>query len=156
MLYTLKDLFRHSSIYDKKLLEKIQVANGQVAEVMKEFLHIIGAKEVWLARLQHRVSEAAVWPVVNENEVVGFYNRIEEKFNTYLSGLGQSDMTTIVEYKNRAGQKFADKVGDILLHIILYSQYHRGKINLLLRQYGYEPVPADYIAYVRGAPAVTG
>jgi hypothetical protein len=36
---------------------------------------------------------------------------------------------------------------------MLHGQYHRGKINLLLRQSGAEPAPADYISYVRGVPA---
>jgi uncharacterized damage-inducible protein DinB len=35
----------------------------------------------------------------------------------------------------------------------LHGQYHRGKINVLLRQSGAEPVLVDYIGYVRGAAA---
>ena len=37
----------------------------------------------------------------------------------------------------------------------VHGQYHRGKVNLLLRQEGMSPVPGDFIAYVRGAPAAT-
>jgi hypothetical protein len=37
--------------------------------------------------------------------------------------------------------------------VVLHGQYHRGKVNLLLRQEGEQPAPTDYIAFVRGVPA---
>jgi uncharacterized damage-inducible protein DinB len=38
---------------------------------------------------------------------------------------------------------------------MLHGQYHRGKINLLLRQAGLAPAPVDFISFVRGVPAAT-
>ena len=35
------------------------------------------------------------------------------------------------------------------------GQYHRGKINLLLRQQQATPIPVDCIAFLRGSPAAT-
>lgn len=35
----------------------------------------------------------------------------------------------------------------------MHGQYHRGKVNLLLRQADRTPAPTDYIAFVRGVPA---
>ena len=53
-----------------------------------------------------------------------------------------------------------EKVHDLwehvfLLHVPLHGQYHRGKINLLLRQAGRQPAPTDYITFVRGVSAAT-
>ena len=62
-------------------------------------------------------------------------------------------MEAPVAYTTSAGKSFANTVKDILLHVAMHAQYHRGKINLLLRQAGLEPAPADYIAFIRGAPA---
>ena len=42
-----------------------------------------------------------------------------------------------------------------MMHVALHGQYHRGKVNLLLRQEGLPPVPPDFIAWVRGVPAAT-
>lgn len=50
---------------------------------------------------------------------------------------------------------FTNATGDILLHVVLHAQYHRGKVNLLLRQTGGEAAPADFIAFMRGVPAAT-
>ena len=54
---------------------------------------------------------------------------------------------------NSAGQSFETPVSDMLLQVALHGQYHRGKINLLLRQAHLPPTPTDYIAFARGVPA---
>ena len=65
--------------------------------------------------------------------------------------LTETDLAARLAYVNSAGKPFDDEVGDILLHVMLHGQYHRGKINLLLRQGGAEPGPVDYIAFTRGS-----
>jgi len=40
-------------------------------------------------------------------------------------------------------------VRDILLHVAMHGQYHRGQINQLLRGAGLEPISVDYIVFVR-------
>lgn len=42
-----------------------------------------------------------------------------------------------------------------LLHVALHAQYHRGKVNVLLRHAELAPAATDYIAFIRGAPAAT-
>jgi uncharacterized damage-inducible protein DinB len=53
---------------------------------------------------------------------------------------------------NSAGQAFTSTVEDILLHVCLHGQYHRGQVALLLREAGAAPATTDYIAFARGAP----
>jgi uncharacterized damage-inducible protein DinB len=64
-------------------------------------------------------------------------------------------VTRGIGYTNSAGRSFVTPVGDILLHVALHGQYHRGKVNLLLRQAELEPAPVDFIGFVRGVPAAT-
>jgi uncharacterized damage-inducible protein DinB len=43
---------------------------------------------------------------------------------------------------------------EIVLHVAMHSQYHRGQINSRLRQVGGEPAVVDYIIWVwMGRPA---
>jgi uncharacterized damage-inducible protein DinB len=62
-------------------------------------------------------------------------------------------MESPVTYTTSAGKAFTNAVKDVLLHVAMHAQYHRGKINFLLRQAGLQPAPTDYIAFIRGAPA---
>lgn len=74
-------------------------------------------------------------------------------YAAYLGGLSENGLQRTFSYRNSAGQEFSNTVLDVLLHAALHGQYHRGKVNLLLRQAGSSPVPTDYIAFIRGAPA---
>jgi uncharacterized damage-inducible protein DinB len=81
--------------------------------------------------------------------------RIQDGYGAYLAALRDEDVERPVSYTNTKGQPFETPIGDILLHVALHSQYHRGKVNLLLRQSNAAPSPVDFISFVRGVPAAT-
>ena len=124
-------------------------------DVHREFAHIIGSEETWLARLEQRTPRAPVWPDASLSELTDLIDAVHGGYRTFLSGLTEADLGRAVKYKNSAGDEYMNEVGDILLHVALHGQYHRGKINLLLRLSGRTPAPTDYIAFVRGAAAAT-
>jgi uncharacterized damage-inducible protein DinB len=41
--------------------------------------------------------------------------------------------------KNSSGKEFQNTLGDILTHVAIYNQHHRGQINFCLRGAGLEP-----------------
>ncbi|GGD50756.1 hypothetical protein GCM10010911_05370 [Paenibacillus nasutitermitis] len=59
------------------------------------------------------------------------------------------NLEDVVAYKNQTGASYATSVRDILTHLALHGQYHRGQINTILRSAGGEPVNVDYITYIR-------
>jgi uncharacterized damage-inducible protein DinB len=54
-----------------------------------------------------------------------------------------------VPYKNTAGSDYRNTVGDMLLHLALHGQHHRGQIAHAMRRHGDTPPIVDYIAWVR-------
>src|SRR5690606_41669608 len=95
----------------------------------------------------------AVWPTLSHEEAHQLSLDLESGYAAYLDRLDIPALDLQVAYVNSAGRQFTNAAGDILLHVALHGQYHRGKVNLLLREAGSDPVPVDYIAFVRGAPA---
>ncbi len=154
-LEKIRRLWEHAFWADSELLGAVRTAADAVPEAFREFSHVVGAEEIWLARLEGRVSRAAVWPAVSLSEAEKLLEETRAAYQGYLAGLRESDLERMVVYTNSAGLQFKNTVGDILLHAALHGQYHRGKVNLLLRQAGCPPAPTDYIAFVRGAPAAT-
>jgi uncharacterized damage-inducible protein DinB len=149
---------------DSRLLEALPVGNAHAANpvdpavlaiALREYGHVLGAEEIWLARLEGRTPRTAVWPDLSRAEVAELRSRTEAHYRSYLGTLAEGDLDAAVTYVNSAGQAFTNRVGEILFHVALHGQYHRGKVNLLLRQAGLAPAPTDYIAFVRGAPAAT-
>lgn len=59
----------------------------------------------------------------------------------------------VVSHRNPGGDAFDTPVGEILTDVALHAQYHRGKVNLLLRQAGLTPIALNYIGFIRGEPA---
>jgi uncharacterized damage-inducible protein DinB len=151
----IRSLWDHAVWADHELYRAVAGGGDAVAEAVREYSHIIGAAETWLARLEQRAPRCAVWPTVSLDEVSALRERTEAAYRAYLARLADEDLSARVTYTNSAGLTFTDTVANILLHVALHGQYHRGKVNLLLRQAGCAPAPTDYIAFVRGAPAAT-
>lgn len=155
MLDKIRQLWEHAAWADRKILDAVRRGEEPAEDVLRELAHVIGTEEVWLSRLEERSPRTAVWPEVTRSELAGLLERTHRDFEAYLDEVSASDLTKPVTYTNSAGIEFSTPVEDILLHVALHGQYHRGKVNLLLRRAGRTPAPADYIAYVRGAPAAT-
>jgi uncharacterized damage-inducible protein DinB len=150
-------LWAHAVWADVLVLDALQAGDHEHPEAhaiaWREYAHLLGAEAVWLARLEGHTPTVNVWPTLTRAETVALRERNVSGYDAYL---GQADDATLnrpVEYTNSAGQSFRNTPYDVLLQVALHGQYHRGKINLLLRQGGAEPAPADYISYVRGVPA---
>lgn len=151
-LATVRRLWRHAEWADVLLLRALQQAPGAEA-AWREYAHILGAESVWLARLGGRPSEVPVWPELAPSDVASLQTEIVRGYGEYLDRLTTEGLGRVVPYVNSAGHGFASTAGDILIHVALHGQYHRGKVNQLLREGGQAPAPVDYIAFVRGAAA---
>jgi uncharacterized damage-inducible protein DinB len=125
------------------------------SQAVREAAHIVGSEENWLARIEARQPKVAIWPRVEVGGLGAMTKEVHAGCRRYLDRLQEPELNTHVTYTNSAGAEFTNTVGEMLWHVALHGQYHRGKINLLLRQASLEPAPVDYIAWVRGAPAAT-
>jgi uncharacterized damage-inducible protein DinB len=155
MLANLRRLLLHAEWADLRITEALKTADAPPTEAVREMSHVLGAAEVWLARLEYRPSRTPVWPVLTTAGIDQLAPEVHGGYTRYIAPLQEGDLGQLVQYTNSAGGAFATPVADILLHVALHGQYHRGKINLLLRQAGLPPAPTDYVAFVRGVPAAT-
>lgn len=148
-------MHQHAAWADAALLEVV-VSNADVIPgVLREYAHILGAAETWLSRMEGRDPRLAVWPTLDPGQIGSTAAQIAAGYTALFAGLDDDDLERAVTYVNSAGARFTNSIADILLHVALHAQYHRGKINLLLREGGALPVPTDFISYIRGAPAAT-
>ena len=154
-LEQLRRMWDHCAWADAALLVALELADDLPAEPLREYAHVVGAEEVWLARVEGRSAAAPIWPDLPLPEVRALAERVRAGYAAFLATLDDALLTSAIAYTNSAGRSFETPLGDILLHTMLHGQYHRGKINLLLRQADLAPAPVDYIGFVRGVPAAT-
>ena len=148
-------LWRHAEWADAELLAALVRLPDPPADAMREYAHVLAAEELWLARIEHRLPRVGVWPALTAPDAVALAAQLRNGYARLLATLDDGSLAAGVSYTNSAGRAFVTPLGDILLHVALHGQYHRGKINLLLRQADLAPAPADFISFARGVPAAT-
>ena len=111
--------------------------------------HIIGAKRVWLARVTATTMPFGVNPGFDAVELRAQFEIADEGWRAFLDALTDADMARVVTYTNLKGDPFTTALGDILAHVPLHGQHHRGQINADLRAAGTAPPAIDYIHAAR-------
>ena len=149
----IRRIWAHTAWADAILLEALTRGSTVSAEAWREYAHILAAEAVWLARLEQRPASVPVWPTLTFDEVAALRGSVVASYDAYLARLDAASLLGSCTYRTSAGQEFTSVVHDVLVHVALHGQYHRGKINLLLRQGHCEPGPVDYIGFLRGVPA---
>jgi uncharacterized damage-inducible protein DinB len=148
-------LWEHCAWADELLLGALGAASPPPALAWREYVHVLGAESVWLDRLLRRRQRHPVWPELSPTEASSLAMSLRTEYAGYVARLTPDTLDARVPYVNSAGQSFETPAGDMLLQVFLHGQYHRGKVNLMLRQGGLPPVPTDYISWARGVPAAT-
>jgi uncharacterized damage-inducible protein DinB len=152
-LAAFRRMWEHAAWADELLLSALEAMHPPPALAWREYSHVLGAESVWLDRLLHRPARYPVWPELSIAEASSLAASLRAEYSTYIAGLSADALDTRVPYVNSAGQSFETPASDMLLQVMLHGQYHRGKINLLLRQAHLPPTPTDYISFARGVPA---
>jgi len=151
----IQSLFGHMAWADDRALDSLEAARHVPPRALELFGHVLGAEAEWLARLEQRPSDVAIWPSFGLAECRAAAARNREGYAAFLARLSPGDLDRQVRYRNSRGAEFESRIEDILLHVAMHGSYHRGQVALIVRAAGEEPSPTDYIAFVRGAPAAT-
>ena len=149
MIEQLRRMGAHGTWADARLLAAAEAAAGDITDVLRELAHVRGAQETWLARIEGRPATLPVWPSLTLSELARVGPPLDAQLDRTLSALTPSGLEAQVSYVTGAGQTFRTPLADILLHLLLHGQYHRGKANAALRAIDAAAVGGDYIAWQR-------
>lgn len=134
-------------------LEEGELAAPLAAEALAELAHMVRAEEVWLERVEGAVAPAVgtagetapFWPAWGLAECRERHARVSAE----LLGMARSSQRIEVSYTNSKGETFSNMLEDLLLHVSVHGQFHRGRASALLRAAGMAAPVGDYIAFVR-------
>ena len=143
-------MYEHLNWANQCILETLQSIEDENQEVNRLFSHILFAEKVWITRLRGLDSSGLpIWLEVDMEVCAELVMQNEESLTTFLTNLANSDLDKLIIYTNSKGTEFKNSIRDILTHIALHGQYHRGQINSRLRADGIEPVNIDFITFLR-------
>jgi uncharacterized damage-inducible protein DinB len=148
-------VFQHLAWADARVLQSLRAAHSVLKKDQDLYAHILGAEHVWLSRIGGTAPKLAVWPTLTPDESEQLAAENAAAYQKLASDLTQEKMKRAITYRNSAGDEYTSTLEDILTHVSLHGAYHRGQIASSVRAAGDTPIPTDYIAFVRGAPAAT-
>jgi len=150
-LKTIQKMYDHSNWANQRIFETLQSSiEDENQEVWRLFSHILNAEKIWITRLRGMdSSRLPIWSEASIEICAELIKQNEESFTAFFTNLANTDLDRIISYANSKGKGFKGSVRDILTHVALHGQYHRGQINSRLRAAGIEPVNIDFITFVR-------
>ncbi len=130
-------------------LEAVTPAAALLPKSVAWLSHIAAASQVWLARVAGGPMPYSVNPLFEMAELRAQLDTAHEGWQRFLDTQTDADITRIIHYTNLKGAPFSSPLGDILAHLPVHGQHHRGQINADLRAAGITPPVIDYIHAAR-------
>ncbi|MFD0670803.1 DinB family protein [Cohnella sp. GCM10027633] len=141
----------HQTWANKQLLAAMRDGQQDNKEALRLFRHVAIAEQVWMTRLSGESSAGFVlWS--DDADLAAIEELLADnarRYEAYVDGLTEERLDDIVTYANQSGVQFRTSIRDILTHVSLHGQYHRGQINRAIRQSDGTPAGLDYIIYSR-------
>jgi uncharacterized damage-inducible protein DinB len=142
-------MYDHVNWANQRILETLQSIEDGNQEVNRLFSHILFGERIWITRLQGLdSSQLPVWSDVDIEVCAELVMLNDVSFKEYLTDLVEADLDKLISYTNSKGTEFKHSARDILTHVALHGQYHRGQINSKLRAKSFEPVNIDFIKFL--------
>lgn len=129
-----------SHVYQETLISVFP----SISHVVK---HLFDVDQTWYSRLNGDYQRADHDLDSIPNALTAFdilHNEIAGYVRTH-------DAQSVVHYRNSKGEEFANRLEEIVHHLVNHGTYHRGNIAAMLRQLGQTGVSTDYIIYLREA-----
>ncbi len=149
MLAHLRRLFAYDDWANREALASLTAATAPTPRSRGLLGHVIGAEWLWMARLRDDSRSAVVWPELDLQACESQISALSGEWRAYLERLRPDDLDRPIAYTNSQGERWTNRVEDILLHVVLHSAYHRGQIAADVRASGATPAYTDFIHAVR-------
>lgn len=120
--------------------------------VKATLLHVWDAQQIWLHRLQGTTMTDVPSKMFKgtADELSEGILKTSQELIDFVESCGDNFLLSPLDYKNRAGQEFRNRIGDIIQHVVNHGTYHRGQVITMFRQLGFTKLfSTDYIAFCR-------
>lgn len=141
-----KDLLLYNDTFNRKYIDFCREHQEKISEKALLLLsHLINAQNIWNTRILGG-NILGVWDVFPFEKL----KKLNEKnLKTSLEILENEDLEKGIPYTNSKGEKFENKLKDIIFHYNNHCTYHRAQIATEIKNAGLEPPISDYIFYKR-------
>lgn len=117
--------------------------------IRETLAHIFSAEWIWLRRWKGESPTVAPPWDGGIASLVAEYGYLRSERAELLRSLTDEDLGRAISYRTIKGDPFTQPLGELFLHVVNHSTYHRGQLTTMIRQAGGTPPGTDYIVFVR-------
>ena len=163
-LAALRELFDHNYWARDRQLEAcsalseeefLRPVGGSFASLRDTLAHLLYVEWVWLERWQGRSPRSMPngEDLRDPAAVAARWREVEQGMRAYVAGLTEEDLDRPLTYTNLSGEAWTYPPVQMLLHLLMHQNYHRGQVTMLLRQLGVHAAAVDFLNAVDAASA---
>jgi uncharacterized damage-inducible protein DinB len=158
MLETIRLLYDYTRWADVRMLSAVSTLTPEqftkdlgssLKSVRDTVAHIASAQWIWLSRWKGE-SPKGMWTAADYPTLAAVRDRwdpVAADLAAFVAAQTGESVAKTLHYKNLKGEPHAYPLGQLMLHAVNHSTYHRGQVTTLLRQLGAQPVSTDLVLY---------
>lgn len=158
MLETVRLLHDYTRWADLRMFEALSKLSPEqftkdlgssLKSVRDTVVHIVSAQWIWLSRWNGIVPKG-MWNPADYPDLLSIRAAREElgrELGDFVAAQTEESLAKPLTYKNLKGDTLSYPLGQLMLHYVNHSTYHRGQVTTLLRQLGAQPVSTDLVLY---------
>jgi len=112
-------------------------------------VHLVSAQWIWLSRWTGEspkaMFSAADYPT--QGSIREKWEPLAGQLAGFVAEQTEESLAKPVQYKNLKGEPMSFLLGQLMLHAVNHSTYHRGQVTTLIRQLGAQPMSSDLVVY---------
>ncbi|MGE3274027.1 MAG: DinB family protein [Vicinamibacterales bacterium] len=134
---------------NRETLAAIEAVANHTPRAVTRMAHIMAAKRLWYARVAGTEPPYTVDPALSVEEIRSNLLAAHDEWMALLDTLAEDDLARVIAYTTTKGDPYTSTLGDILAHLPLHGQHHRGQALLEVRAAGGTPPSIDFIHAAR-------
>ena len=112
-------------------------------------VHLVSAQWIWLSRWTGESPKAmfAATDYPTQASIRDKWEPLAGQLASFVAEQTEESVAKPVNYKNLKGEPMSFPLGQLMLHAVNHSTYHRGQVTTLIRQLGAQPLSSDLVVY---------
>jgi uncharacterized damage-inducible protein DinB len=127
----------------------VREAGISFGSLLGTIVHGLGSERLWLSRFSGNPLDHV--PGVDEYpdllSWIGGWEETAAGIGAFVAALTDEQLATPLTWTNTEGETHTLPLGQAVIHLVNHITYHRGQVDSLLRQLGYEPPVTDLLYY---------
>ena len=142
-------LFDHAHWANARVLAALGTGEPP-ARAVTLFAHVLTTEAIYHDRMSGLDPwPQDFWPALSLAACAALVPANRDRYRRFLDARSDEDLQRRVRYRNSRGVVYHTPIADMITHLMLHGEHHRGQIAQVLRQHGGAPPMTDFIAFVR-------